>query len=95
MIKSGGYRISPLEIETVVYNNIDKIKECAVFSIDNEEIEEEIVMVYSSNGELSKNEIVFELKKHLPIYMIPTIVTYKQNLPYLAHNKNKIDKYNS
>ncbi|MBT3280276.1 MAG: AMP-binding protein [Campylobacteraceae bacterium] len=92
MIKSSGYRFSPVEIETVVYSNIDTIKECAVFSIENSDIEEEVVLVYSGNTELSKNEILFELKKHLPTYMIPAIVVFKQNMPLLSSNRNKIDK---
>jgi len=41
---------------------------------------------------LSKNEILFELKKHLPTYMIPAIVVFKQNMPLLSSNRNKIDK---
>ncbi len=89
MIKSNGFRINPIEIEAVVYNNIPKIKECAIFSIPNKEIEEEIVMVYSGDKKLTKNEIIFEIKKHLPNHMIPTIIIYKKNLP--LHN-GKIDK---
>jgi len=91
MIKTSGYRISPVEIQSVVYNNINEIKECAVFGIENEKIEEEIVLVYSGAKELSKNEIIFELKKHLPIYMIPSIIIFKQNMPILSKNKDKID----
>jgi acyl-coenzyme A synthetase/AMP-(fatty) acid ligase len=92
MIKTSGYRISPLEIERVVYNNIDEVKECAVFGIENEKIEEEIVLVYSGAKELAKNEIIFELKKHLPTYMIPSIIAYKQNMPIMSDNKDKINK---
>ncbi|MGB5868137.1 MAG: AMP-dependent synthetase, partial [Arcobacteraceae bacterium] len=92
MIKTSGYRISPLEIETVVYNNIQEIKECAVFGIENEKIEEEIVLIYSGTKELPKNEIIFELKKHLPIYMVPTIIIFRANMPMLAKDTTKIDK---
>ena len=92
MIKTSGYRISPLEIERVVYNNIEEVKECAVFGIENEKIEEEIVLVYSGTKELAKNEIIFELKKHLPTYMIPSLIVYKQNMPIMPDNKDKINK---
>lgn len=91
MIKTSGYRISPVEIQSVVYNNISEVKECAVFGIENEKIEEEIVLVYSGAKELAKNEIIFELKKHLPTYMIPSIIIFKQNMPMLAKNKDEID----
>jgi acyl-coenzyme A synthetase/AMP-(fatty) acid ligase len=81
MIKTSGYRVSPIEIESVVQENIPQIISCAVFSIENEKIEEEIVLVYSSESEISKNEIIFELKKHLANYMIPSLIVYKKSIP--------------
>lgn len=92
MIKSCGFRISPYEIEAVVNNNIPQVKECAVFSIENEKIEEEIVLAYSSQNELAKNDILFELKKHLPSHMIPSVILYKQNLPMTSPSGGKVDK---
>lgn len=92
MIKTSGYRINPVEIETVVYDNFPMVEKCAVFGIENEIIEEEIVLVYSANGELTKKEILFELKKHLPSYMLPTQVFFKQNFPMKAQSTEKVDK---
>ncbi len=92
MIKSSGYRISPVEIESVLKDNVPNITACAVFGIENEDIEEEIVLVYSSKSEIPKNELIFELKKHLPSYMIPTVIIYKLNMPIKQDDKNKIDK---
>lgn len=92
MINTAGYRINPVEIESVVYDNIPQIKECAVFGIQNDKIEEEVALVYSGAGELAKNEIIFELKKHLPTYMVPSIIVFKQNMPMQSKNKDKIDK---
>jgi len=92
MIKSSGYRISPVEIESVCKDNFQSINNCAVFGIENEDIEEEIVLVYSGKGEIPKNELIFELKKHLPTYMIPTIIIYKQNIAMMQNDKNKINK---
>ncbi|WP_024955657.1 AMP-binding protein [Sulfurospirillum arcachonense] len=92
MIKSCGFRISPYEIERVVYNNLPFVKECAVFSVENEKIEEEIIMAYSASKEVAKNEILFELKKHLPNHMIPVTILYKQKLPQTSPSSGKIDK---
>ncbi len=92
MIKTRGFRVSPLEIESVVSKNIPQIDSCAVFSIDNELIEEEIVMVYSAKAELSTNEILFELKKHLASYMIPSKIIYKKSMPLVQSDKNLINK---
>jgi acyl-CoA synthetase (AMP-forming)/AMP-acid ligase II len=92
LIKSSGYRFSPIEIENIVYNTIPSITKCAVFSIANEKIEEEVILVYSCEEELSKNEILFELKKHLPLYMLPKQVIFKYNLPLLNSDRTKVDK---
>jgi acyl-CoA synthetase (AMP-forming)/AMP-acid ligase II len=92
MIKTRGFRVSPLEIESCVAKNIPSIDACAVFSIENEKIEEEIVLVYTSRSELPKNDILFELKKHLASYMIPSKVIYKKSLPLIQSDKNRINK---
>ena len=91
MIKTSGYRISPVEIETVALNHLP-ITARAVFGVDNEDIEQEIALVYSANCKIEKDELIFELKKHFPTYMIPTIIVYKQNMPMRQDNQNKIDK---
>jgi acyl-coenzyme A synthetase/AMP-(fatty) acid ligase len=92
MINTRGYRISPYEIESVVQDHLGKIDECAVFSVENELIEEEIVLVYSAKSEIPKNEIIFELKKHLAPYMIPGIIVYRKNMLYTSSHDKKIDK---
>jgi len=92
MIKTRGFRVSPLEIESVIEKKIPQIDSSAIFSIENKQIEEEIVMVYSSKTELSTNEILFELKKHLASYMIPSRIIYKKSLPLVQSDKNKINK---
>ncbi len=92
MIKTQGFRVNPHEIESVVYANISDIRECVVFSIPNPDIEEEIVMVYGGENELGKNEILFELKKHLPNYMLPSQIVYKKSMPLKSLHEKEIDK---
>lgn len=92
MIKTQGYRVSPHEIESVVYEHIPEITVCAVFSVPNVEIEEEIVMVYGGKSELARNEILFELKKHLPNYMLPAQIVYKKSMPLKSLHDKTIDK---
>lgn len=92
MIKTSGFRVSPFEIESVVEKNLPQIRQCAVFGMSNPQIEEEIVMVYSAPGEISEKEIVFELKKHLASYMVPSRVVYRKSLPLVQSDQNKINK---
>ena len=92
MIKTSGFRVSPLEIESVVSRHLPQIEQCAVFGMDNPHIEEEIVMVYSAAGELSEKEIAFELKKHLATYMIPSRIVYRKSLPMVQSDQSQINK---
>ena len=92
MIKTRGFRVSPYEVESVVEKNLPQIEQCAVFGMENELIEEEIFMVYSALSEIDEKEILFELKKHLASYMIPSRIVYKRSLPLVQSDKNKINK---
>jgi len=92
MIKTNGYRVSPKEIEDVVLHTLPSIKRCAVFGIPNEEIEEEIVLVYTATEKIPKNELIFELKKHLATYMVPHIIAYQEHLPLKASHHEAVDK---
>jgi acyl-coenzyme A synthetase/AMP-(fatty) acid ligase len=92
MIKTRGFRVSPFEVESVVVKNLPQIRQCAVFGMENEAIEEEIVMVYSAHSEIPEKDILFELKKHLASYMIPSRIIYKKSLPLVQSDKNKVNK---
>ena len=92
MIKTSGFRVSPYEVESVVEKNLPLIQQCAVFGMDNPLIEEEIVMVYSAESELSEKEITFELKKHLASYMLPSRIVYRKSLPLAQSDQNQINK---
>jgi len=76
----------------VVAKNIPQIEQCAVFGMENQAIEEEVVMVYSAPAEIPEKEILFELKKHLASYIIPSRVIYKRSLPLVQSDKNRINK---
>jgi acyl-CoA synthetase (AMP-forming)/AMP-acid ligase II len=91
MIKTRGFRVSPLEVESVVVKNFPLVERCVVFSIPNEEIEEEIVLVYSAKSEMASKEMLFELKKHLASYMLPGKIIYKKSLPLVQSDKNKVN----
>ncbi len=92
MIKTSGFRVSPFEIESVVEKNLPQIQQCAVFGMDNPQIEEEIVMVYSAASEISEKEIAFELKRHLASYMVPSRIVFKKSLPLVQSDRNQINK---
>lgn len=92
MIKTSGFRVSPFEVESVVARHFPHIQQCAVFGMDNPQIEEEIVMVYSAASEIPEKEITFELKKHLASYMVPSRIVYRKSLPLAQSDQNQINK---
>jgi len=92
MIKTSGFRVSPYEVESVVAKHLPQIQQCAVFGMDNPQIEEEIVMVYSAASEISEKEINFELKKHLATYMLPSRIVYRKSLPLVQSDQNQVNK---
>jgi acyl-CoA synthetase (AMP-forming)/AMP-acid ligase II len=92
MIKSSGYRISPYEIENSVYKHFDRIKECAIFSVESQEIGQEIIMAYVSSEVFDVCDIKSSLAPHLPGYMIPTTIFKLNSMPVTVANQGKIDK---
>ena len=92
MIKTRGYRVNPYEIEKVIDTHIINITSRVIFSIPNDDIEEEIILVYSAENRLSKNEIILELKRHLPHYMIPEQIEYREIMPLKSLHEREPDR---
>jgi len=92
MIKTDGYRVSPKEIERALLQNFPTITQCAVFGIPDEELEEKIVLCYSAAEKIPQNELIFELKKHLAVYMIPAVIEYMEKLPLKASHHEEVDR---
>ncbi|MPW26758.1 AMP-binding protein [Alkalibaculum sp. M08DMB] len=80
-IKHMGHRIELGEIEVNV-NMIDGIKStCCIYNNENEKI-----MLYYV-GEVSTKEVIANLKKRLPRYMIPNSIEVLENIPLTANGK--------
>lgn len=86
IIKSGGYKISALEIEEVIraYN---EITDCAVVGIPDEEWGERVVAVYTANQELETDKLKSWLKTQMPSYKIPKNFLWLKELPRNAMGK--------
>lgn len=81
IIKSGGYKISALEIEEVLRSH-PNIKDCAVVGIPDEEWGEIIgaCLVLSSNG-FALDELKNWLREKLPGYKSPKKYIFQNDLP--------------
>ena len=82
IIKTGGYKVSALEIETVLLSH-PAISECAVVSIPDEEWGESVCVaaVLKKNASLTLQQLRDWAKERLAIYKIPTHLLCVQELP--------------
>jgi amino acid adenylation domain-containing protein len=88
MIKSRGYRIELGDIESVLYGHT-AIKEAAVIAIPDDLIGNRIkafVVTMDGNG-LSAADIEAHCRQHLPRYMIPEHIEFREDLPKTSTGK--------
>jgi len=91
MIKSSGYRISPTELEEVVYSS-GLIDECAALGIPHPDLGQAVVIVAraSKPDESTAGEVMNACKKALPNFMIPLKILWQDELP--RNPNGKIDR---
>lgn len=93
MMKTSGYRISPMEIEEVLYQH-DQITEAATIGVPHQELGQAILAIVCCNNQddlcLVENLLLKHCQKQLANYMVPKKIIV---LPELPHNANgKIDR---
>ncbi|WP_175820933.1 acyl-CoA ligase (AMP-forming), exosortase A system-associated [Burkholderia sp. BCC0419] len=91
MIKTSGYRVSPTEVEDVLFA-LPHIREAAVFSVPHPALGEAIAacVVSTLDADACRADIARACRDALPTYMNPLVV---EPLPALPRNPNgKIDR---
>jgi acyl-CoA ligase (AMP-forming) (exosortase A-associated) len=88
MIKTSGYRVSPTEIEEVVYDT-GLVGGAVALGIDDPRVGQSIVLVVSpANGNgLTSETLLAQLRSELPLYMIPKEVVVRETLPRSPNDK--------
>jgi acyl-CoA ligase (AMP-forming) (exosortase A-associated) len=88
MIKTSGYRVSPTEIEEVVYNT-GQVRDAVALGIDDSRLGQHIVVVVTpADGVvLEPQALIPELKTSLPLYMVPKQIVVRHELPRSANGK--------
>jgi len=87
IIKSGGYKISALEIEEVLRTH-PSINDCSVVGIDNEEWGELVVAAIISNDKnLDTDELNKWIREKMPSYKVPRKYKLVDELPRNAMGK--------
>lgn len=91
IIKTRGEKVSPVEIENVIYN-IDNVREVAVVGTPDNILGESIVAFVTTYGksQLTEKDIQTECSKHLENFMIPQKIVFVEEMP--KSSNGKIDK---
>ncbi|MFL6660897.1 MAG: acyl-CoA ligase (AMP-forming), exosortase A system-associated [Rhizobacter sp.] len=87
MIKSSGYRISPNEVEEVLYAT-ELVGECAVFGVPHDTLGEAVIAIVTWRDGVDQSRLSALCKERLPAYMVPArIETRPAPLPRNANGK--------
>ena len=91
IIKSRGEKVSPIEVENVLYF-LTGIAMAAVIGVPDDTLGQAImaVIMLQEGARLSEKDVLRHCAKHLARFMIPTIVKFCQTMPKTA--AGKIDK---
>jgi len=91
MIKTSGYRVSPTEIEEVIYAT-GKVAEAAAFGVPHPTLGQAIVVAAAPihDQTLDTEALVAACRKHLPAFMVPLLVQSRASLP--RNPNGKIDR---
>lgn len=88
MIKTSGYRVSPAEIEEVVYET-GLVRDAVALGIDDPRAGQQIALVISpvNGASLDPDALLAILRKQLPLYMVPKQVVVQTSLPRSPNGK--------
>lgn len=88
MIKTSGYRVSPTEVEEAAYDT-GLVGDAVAFGVEDERLGQHIVMVVSPAGKdgLDPSTLIAEMRKSLPLYMLPKVILIRPELPRSPNGK--------
>jgi acyl-CoA ligase (AMP-forming) (exosortase A-associated) len=91
MIKTSGYRVSPTEVEDVLFGR-PHVREAAVFGVPHPALGQAIVacVVSSLDEDSCRTDIVRICREALPTYMAPLVIDVQASLP--RNPNGKIDR---
>jgi acyl-CoA ligase (AMP-forming) (exosortase A-associated) len=92
MMKTSGYRVSPTEVEEVLYAT-KMVGECVAFGVDDDRLGQSIQVIATppTGGTLDPIELLAECRARMPAYMVPAgIDVHDKPLP--RNPNGKIDR---
>jgi acyl-coenzyme A synthetase/AMP-(fatty) acid ligase len=90
MIKTSGYRVSPTEIEEVVYAT-GLAAQAAAVGVPHPIIGQAVVVIVQpSQAPLDVEAVLAHCRRELPTFMVPALVVEREELP--RNQNGKIDR---
>ena len=92
MIKTSGYRVSPTEVEEILYAT-KWVGECVAFGVDHATLGQAIQVIATppSGGTLDVAELLAECRACMPAYMVPAGIDVREG-PLPRNPNGKIDR---
>ncbi len=89
MIKTSGYRVSPTEVEEVLYSS-GLIKEVTALGIAHPLLGQAILLIVVQSKAITDKELLMYCQKQLPNFMLPKKILFVDTLP--RNQNGKIDR---
>ncbi|MEP5152530.1 class I adenylate-forming enzyme family protein [Planktotalea sp.] len=86
MMNAGGFRVSPIEIETV-FQNVEGVTQCAALEITLKADTTVIALCYTAKAAVDQNTLQALATRHLARYKQPRIYHHSDTLPTSANGK--------
>ena len=92
MIKTSGYRVSPTEVEEVIYAT-RLVGECVACGVDHPALGQAIVAIVTPAGDraLDHAALLAECRRRMPAYMVPAEIVVRRG-PLPRNPNGKIDR---
>ncbi|WP_265941686.1 acyl-CoA ligase (AMP-forming), exosortase A system-associated [Dechloromonas sp. A34] len=92
MMKTSGYRVSPTEVEEILYAT-RLVGECVAFGVDDDRLGQAIQIIATppADGDLDVAALLAECRVRMPAYMVPAGIEVR-NGPLPRNPNGKIDR---
>jgi acyl-CoA ligase (AMP-forming) (exosortase A-associated) len=92
MMKTSGYRVSPTEVEEILYAT-RMVGECVAFGVDNDRLGQAIQVIATppTDGSLDVSALLSECRLRMPAYMVPAGIEVQAG-PLPRNPNGKIDR---
>lgn len=92
MMKTSGYRVSPTEVEEILYAT-RMVGECVAFGVDDDRLGQAIQVIATApaEGDLDTAALLLECRTRMPAYMLPAGIEVRSG-PLPRNPNGKIDR---